>query len=116
MLNSLFLFATKVIGDVKNIEVPKEYIHIVVGKGRNNLEKIETKTGTKIIVPSRQDVEGRLQYENKRFVSMLLDLKCYCLFAGKFPKLSFSWHKTSAFNIFWQIVRVTCFCSLFWFK
>jgi predicted PilT family ATPase len=40
--------------------VPKEYITFVVGKGRKNIEKIETKSGTKIIVPSRRNSEGRL--------------------------------------------------------
>ena len=46
--------------DVRIIDVPKEYITFVVGKGRKNIEKIETKSGTKIVVPSRRNSEGRL--------------------------------------------------------
>jgi hypothetical protein len=96
-------------GDVKNINVPKEYIHIVMGEGRKILEDIETKTGTKIRVLFPQNAEGRLQH----FVCILLDLECYCSFGGKFPKLSCCW--PSALNIFLANCKI-CFCSPFWFK
>jgi predicted PilT family ATPase len=42
------------------IDVPKEYINFVVGKGRKNIEKIETKSETKIMVPTRRSSEGML--------------------------------------------------------
>jgi predicted PilT family ATPase len=46
---------------VRTIDVPKEYINFVVGKGRKNIDKIATKSGTKkIMVPSRRISEGRL--------------------------------------------------------
>jgi predicted PilT family ATPase len=44
-----------------DVHVPKEHIGLVVGKGRKNIEKIETKSGTKIKVPSLRNAEGRLE-------------------------------------------------------
>ena len=47
-------------GDVKStIDVPKEYLGVVVGKLHKNIEKIETKSETKIKVPSLKNAEGR---------------------------------------------------------
>ncbi|CAB4042601.1 ---NA---, partial [Paramuricea clavata] len=50
----------KVTGDVRKIEVPvqKEYINFVLGKRHRNIERIETKSGTKIKVPFRRNAEA----------------------------------------------------------
>jgi predicted PilT family ATPase len=42
------------------IDVPKKYIGMIIGKGGNNKEKIETKSGTQIKVLSRHDARGTL--------------------------------------------------------
>ncbi|CAB4028188.1 vigilin isoform X1 [Paramuricea clavata] len=59
-MTSGFQTYSKANNDVRMIDVPKEYINFVVGKGRKNIEKIETKSGTKIIVPPRRNSEGML--------------------------------------------------------
>lgn len=59
-----FILQLKVNDDVIKIvvPVPKKYIGFVMGKGRKNIEIIETKSGTKIKAPFRGNAEGKLEF------------------------------------------------------
>ena len=76
----MFHFPTKANGDVKStMDVPKQYVGVVVGKLHQNIEKIETKSDTKIIVPSLKKAEGRLKsyYIDKiNKICLCVTLKC----------------------------------------
>ena len=76
LYNCLFHFATKMNREGKStIDVPEEYVGLVLGNKDRNKERIETKSETKINVSFRKKAKGRL----KSYYSDKINKLCLCV-------------------------------------
>ena len=72
-IHFILQFQKKTSRVTRNLEVTKQYINFIVGKEHRNIEKLATKSDTRISVPSLRNAEGKPEL-NQLFYRLRLQI------------------------------------------